>query len=135
MPVLIFVSGPGSTGKSTSIRMTMDLVGLRRLQGGDVTIAAPAYMKNSVVVQQPIGFATGGDTPQTVQDNIDFLDPLNLSCIVFACRSRGEGRQKLIDYASRLNTQPFWIQTVAQPGGNLQAYFQSIAQQIHQNIP
>lgn len=136
MPVLIYLAGPGGTGKTTSIKTAMASLGINVLRpSGDVTLDVPQYAKAGVLRQSGIGFASGGDNRQTVINNCNFFRGKSLDCMVMACRSGGGGYQELLLFAQSLSVTPVWILTQKQLAGNIAATIQANVTRILAAIP
>lgn len=136
MTILIAVSGPANTGKSTGIKEAMSIIGVSFPKSGlakvgDITVVISSYVKSDTVIQKAIGFASGGDHVDIVRDNITFFSsqPMQLDCIVLACRSYGATRVEIEQYAAGLGVNPIVIKSTYPPKS------QNIANQILLHIP
>ena len=113
VPKIIIVSGVGNTGKSTSIKTAMNNLGVYvGRPSGDVLLSAHLHISGR---GYSVGFASGGDSPGIVTDNINFFRPLGLDCMVFACRSYGAGLAALNAFAATLGVSPIMILTAPSP--------------------
>lgn len=116
MPTIIIVSGPGNTGKTSSIRQAMTLLGvhLPATYRKDVLLCAHLHLHG---VGYNVGFASEGDTGEAVQRGINYFLDLNvrLDYLVFASRSRGNSRQTAEAFADRLGVQPQIVFTQVDP--------------------
>ena len=133
MPKIIIVSGPGNTGKTSSIKQAMNALGVyvsTPRQSTDILLSAHLHLNGS---GYNVGFASGGDTAPIVQANINFFSNLNLDHMVFACRSRGAGLALLTTYAQSLGVQPIIIRTARSQ--NPTAAIAQTVQAIVSNIP
>jgi hypothetical protein len=107
MTKIIIVQGISNSGKTTAIKEAMNLSGVRVGMGpNDVLLGAHLHIQGA---GYSVGFASGGDSPEIVQRNIDFFKPLNLSHMIFACRSRGGGISKLRAYAASVGVTPIIV--------------------------
>ncbi|MCO5083881.1 MAG: hypothetical protein M9955_19765 [Rhizobiaceae bacterium] len=111
MPILIFVSGPANTGKTTGMRAAMVQLGINSMASGDVTIAVPAYRKQGQLSAASIGFATGGDNISMVTTNIAYLQNTNADVQIYACRSYGGTYNALVQHALTMGAVPIWLKT------------------------
>lgn len=123
IPKIIIVQGISSSGKTTAIKEAMNISGVHVGMGpNDVLLSAHLHIQGAGCL---VGFASDGDSPEIVQRNIDFFKPLNLSHMIFACRSRGGGISKLLAYAASVGVTPTIINA---PSSKL-------AQKILQHVP
>ncbi|CAN7341570.1 hypothetical protein [Bosea sp. LjRoot237] len=136
MPVMIFVSGPGNTGKTSAILGAMKALGIEVKNSGDITMAAQCYVKSGNFRSSSVGFATGGDNAAVVVSNCQFFQRLRSlpDYLVMACRSGGGSWSALNAFAQSLGVTPIWIVTARQTGG-VPAYWQATTQQIISHIP
>ena len=105
MPQIIIVSGPGNTGKTSSIRQAMTLLGIHLPSTPkDVLVCAHLHLHG---VGYSVGFASEGDTGEAVERAINYFLGLEvrLDYLVFASRSRGNSRQTAEAFAERLGEQ------------------------------
>jgi hypothetical protein len=123
MPKIIIVQGISNTGKTTAIKRAMNMSGVHVGMGpNDVLLSAHLYIQ---AAGYSVGFASGGDSPEIVQRNVDFFSPLNLSHMIFACRTRGGGINILLAYAASVGVTPTIISAPSP----------TLAQHILQHIP
>jgi GTPase SAR1 family protein len=87
MPRIIVITGPGSSGKTTSIRQFLEVRKIRYTKKkGDVTIVVRVQKRNTTLA---VGVASGGDTPAIFANNFNFLLPRTCDVIVCASKSKG----------------------------------------------
>ncbi len=128
MTRLIVVSGPGSTGKTTAIKLSLEHAGIFIWRArGDITMVVP-IKKDARRLK--LGIASGGDDLARVKANLSFLLPHKCDVIICAARSRGATIKAL----TALKFKTLVISTVRVPSGRIKSYNKSVAADIWQAI-
>ena len=133
MAKIIMVSGTGNTGKTSAIKgVISQFCNCLPKPIGDITIITPIKKK---AVFYHVGFASGGDRADIIQDNIDFFEQHQWDCLVFACKSYGATLNLLNQFAATKGITPIYIPTTRQSPSAIFAYNAVIVSQIAGNIP
>lgn len=134
MTTIIIVSGPGNTGKTSSIRQAMALLGVHLSLGDrkDVLLCAHLHLHG---VGYNVGFSSAGDTGEAVRGAIAYFLGLNvrLDYIVFASRSRGDSRHTAEAFAHQLGVQSETV--ITQHDSDPPAFVALKAQEIASYFP
>jgi hypothetical protein len=106
-PIVICVTGPGSTGKSTIIHeFTAEYLKYRRAKGDVLGIFPMPYRGYAV------GVAGAGDNPGVIFEGQRFLTCYEgLRVIIVACRTEGETLEAVKRFAGKLRARYRWVET------------------------
>ncbi len=110
---VVIVSGVGNTGKTTAIKQALEklfLVINPKFPSRDYVLIGKVLVDHVPVL---CGIASGGDTPEIVEDNIRAFrnSAMDLRVVVLACKSRGGSRQVAEKFVQTLAVVPKQITT------------------------
>lgn len=133
---MLVISGSGSCGKSTSIKLAYQSIITRALRKHTPLQAGYLYSTDrevAVYIDLPLrlGIATRGDSPTHVNDGLNFFSTNKCQMIVCATRSRGGSFQAAMNFAAShgfvvTTIQKMKVSAVQQAGAN-----SHMAKQIH----
>ena len=126
---IILVSGVGNSGKSSAIRLYLEMEGVFHLRRGDVTIVFPLRRKRLLM-----GLASGGDNINIINRNFRFFDSHPCDVIVCASKSFGATRARVRELARQRGARLITISTTKVPANRRQQTNAAIARQIFQAV-
>ncbi len=87
MRKIVLVAGTANTGKTSSIRLFLENLGVfHEKQRGDLVLIVPPLAAGR---KRVLGIATGGDTLTVVHNSLTFIDHHKWDVIVCASKSKG----------------------------------------------
>jgi hypothetical protein len=111
---IIVVSGISNSGKTTTIKLAMQKLGIYvdTSLKGDILFAGYA---NSGGGYFSCGIATAGDTDKDVKHNIKYFENVELpiGIIIIACKSRGRSQKAAKEFVNKHELVPDTLTTIS----------------------
>jgi hypothetical protein len=132
MAKIILVAGTANTGKTKSIRLFLENLGIfHEKRNGDLVLVVPPFAAGK---KRILGIATGGDNLNVVSKSLTFIDRHNWDVIVCASKSQGGTLGYVQRFAASHKAQLIIISTKRVKPGAAAAAIQSTAAQISQSL-
>jgi len=132
MAKIILVAGTANTGKTKSIRLFLENLGIfHEKRNGDLVLVVPPLATGK---KRILGIATGGDNLKVVSKSLTFIGQHNWDVIVCASKSQGVTFGYVQRFAATHKAKLVIIITKRVKPGAVAAAIQSTAAQISQNL-
>ena len=132
MAKIILVAGTANTGKTKSIRLFLESLGVfHEKQIGDLVLVVPPLAAGK---KRTLGVATGGDNLTVVSKSLTFIEQYKWDVIVCASKSQGVTFGYVQRFAASHKAQLIVINTKRVKAGAVAATIQSTAAQISQRL-
>jgi hypothetical protein len=129
---IILVAGTGNTGKTKSIRLFLENLGIHHKKRiGDVVLLVPPLAAGK---KRTLGIATGGDNRAVVSSSLTFIDQHHWDVIVCASKSQGATFGYVRKFADDRNAKLVVIATKRVIPGAVTAAIKATAANIAQNL-
>jgi hypothetical protein len=123
------MSGVGNSGKSSAIRLYLEMERVFHLRRGDVTIVFPLRRKKLLM-----GVASGGDNTDIINRNFRFFDSHPCDVIVCTSKRLGSTPARVRELARQRGARLIIIPTTKVPANRRQQTNAAIAGQIFQAV-
>jgi hypothetical protein len=131
MAKIILVAGTANTGKTRSIRLFLEGLGIfHEKRKGDLVLVVPTLVGRN---KRVLGIATGGDSLSVVRNSLTFIDQHPWDVIVCASKTWGATLQYVQQFAKTHKAKLVIINTQSVKTGVPKAN-QNIAAQIAQKL-
>ena len=109
MKKIIGLYASANKGKTATLNKLIDLLGIvaDNCELNRFSNDSSAYFE---VLDKKVVICTGGDFPQTIQNNITFAKNHNYDIFVTATRTKGGTAAELIDFTNQENAEIVWFQ-------------------------
>jgi hypothetical protein len=132
MAKIILVAGTANTGKTKSIRLFLENLGVfHEKRNGDLVLVIPPLALGK---KRILGIATGGDNLNVVSKSLTFIDQHNWDVIVCASKSQGVTLGYVQRFAASRKAQLVIISTKRVKPGAVSAALESTAAKISQSL-
>ncbi len=132
MAKIILVAGTANTGKTKSIRLFLENLGIfHEKRNGDLVLVVPPLAAGK---KRILGIATGGDNLNVVSKSLTFIDQHKWDVIVCASKSQGVTLGYVQRFAANHKAQLVIINTSRVKPGAVAAAIRNTAAQISQSL-
>ena len=132
---IIVISGIGNSGKTSAIKNAAKKLGVHIdvAPKSDIRFAGTG---NATGVNFFVGIGSGGDTEETVKENVRYFRnvDLDIGVIVLACKSQGDTLIEVNNFSQSLGIQPIIIRTGIVPQAQIQSETDRMGNLICRNI-